>query len=70
MEPGEALGSAAQVAVALAGFSGLVVVFHSESIHDWSAVDKFRLRTLLGNSVLPFALSMIAQLLLTVDPTA
>jgi|SRR5215472_6680522 len=68
MEPGEALGIAAQVAVALAGFAGVVVVFHRESVHEWSPVDKFRLRTLLGNSVLPLAPSLIAQLLLTVEP--
>jgi hypothetical protein len=68
MEPGEALGVATQVAVALAGFAGVVVVFHSESVHEWSPVDKFRLRTLLGNSVLPLILCMIALLLLTVEP--
>jgi hypothetical protein len=68
MEPGEALGTAAQVAVTLAGFAGVVVVFHREAIHEWSPVDKFRLRTLLGNSVLPLALSMIAQVLLMVEP--
>jgi hypothetical protein len=68
MEPGEALGVAAQVAVTLAGFAGVVVVFHSESVHEWSPIDKFRLRTLLGNSVLPLILCMIALLLLTVEP--
>jgi hypothetical protein len=68
MEPGEALSTAAQ-AVALAGFAGLVVVFRRESVHDWSAVDKFRLRLLLTNSILPLALCMIGLLLLTVKPT-
>jgi hypothetical protein len=32
MEPGEALSTAAQIAVALAGFAGVVVAFRSESI--------------------------------------
>ena len=29
---------AAQIAVALAGFAGVVVVFRRESVHDWSAI--------------------------------
>src|SRR6478752_6025448 len=40
MEPGEALGIAAQVAVTLAGFAGVVVVFRRESIHEWSPADR------------------------------
>jgi hypothetical protein len=36
MEPGEALGIAAQIAVALAGFAGVVVVFRREAVHEWS----------------------------------
>jgi hypothetical protein len=58
MEPGEALSTAAQIAVALAGFAGVVVVFRRESIHDWSPIDKVRLRLLLTNSILPLALCM------------
>jgi drug/metabolite transporter (DMT)-like permease len=69
MEPGEALGIAAQIAVALAGFAGVVVVFRRESIHEWSPLDRFRLRSLLTNSILPLGLCMIALLLLTVEPT-
>ena len=40
MEPGEALGIAAQIGVALAGFAGVVVVFRRESVNEWSALDK------------------------------
>jgi drug/metabolite transporter (DMT)-like permease len=69
MEPGEALSTAAQIAVALAGFAGVVVVFRRESVHDWSTIDKFRLRLLLANSILPLGLCMTAQLLLTIEPT-
>ena len=69
MEPGEALGIAAQIAVALAGFAGVVVVFRRESVHNWSTLDKFRLRLLLANSILPLGLCVIALLLLTVQPT-
>jgi hypothetical protein len=67
MEPAEALTTAAQIAVALAGFAGVVVVFRRESVHEWPAVDKFRLRLLLLNSVLPFGLCMLGLLLLTVE---
>jgi len=68
MEPGEALGIAAQIAVALAGFAGVVVVFRRESVHEWSLLDKLRLRLLLANSILPLGLSMIGMLLLTIKP--
>ena len=68
MEPGEALGIAAQIAVALAGFAGVVVVFRRESVHEWSPIDKFRLRLLLMNSVLPLALCMLGLLFLTIKP--
>ena len=69
MEPGEALGTAAQVAVALAGFAGVVVVFRTESVHQWSAVDRFRLRLLLGNSVVPLTLCLFGMLLLILNPS-
>ena len=68
MEPGEALGIAAQIAVALAGFAGVVVVFRREAVHEWSGIDKLRLRLLLANSILPLGLSMIGLLLLAVKP--
>lgn len=68
MEPGEALGITAQIAVALAGFAGVVVVFRRESVHDWSTLDKFRLRLLLANSILPLALCIIALVFLTIEP--
>jgi hypothetical protein len=68
MEPGEALGIAAQIAVALAGFAGVVVVFHREAVHEWSGIDKLRLRPLLANSILPLALSMLGLLLPTIKP--
>jgi len=68
MQPGEALGVAAQVAVTLAGFAGIVVVFRPDSIHQWSPVDKFRLRLLLANSALPLVLALFGMLLLTTNP--
>jgi hypothetical protein len=68
MEPGEALGIAAQIAVALAGFAGVVVVFRRESVHEWSPTDKLRVRLLLANSILPLGLCMMGLLLLTIKP--
>ncbi|HEX8897340.1 MAG TPA: hypothetical protein VF751_01475 [Chthoniobacterales bacterium] len=68
MEPNEALGIAAQVAVALAGFAGVVVVFRPQAIHQWSPVDRFRLRLLLHNSICPLAYALFGMLLLTVKP--
>jgi hypothetical protein len=68
MEPGEALGIAAQIAVALASFAGVVVVFRREAVHEWSGIDKLRLRLLLANSILPLGLCMLGLLLLTIKP--
>ncbi|HEY2139746.1 MAG TPA: hypothetical protein VGH00_06690 [Chthoniobacterales bacterium] len=69
MEPNEALGVAAQVAVTLAGFAGVVVVFRPNSVHEWSSIDRFRLRLLLHNSICPLAYALFGMLLLTMKPT-
>jgi hypothetical protein len=69
MEPNEALGIAAQVAVTLAGFAGVVVVFRPQSLHQWSALDRFRLRLLLHNSICPLAYALFGMFLLTIKPT-
>ena len=68
MQPSEALGIAAQVAVTLAGFAGIVVVFRPDSVHRWSPLDKLRLQLLLINSALPLVESLFGMLLLTLDP--
>jgi hypothetical protein len=68
MEPGEALSTAAQVAVTLAGFAGIVVVFRPDSVHRWSAIDRFRLQLLLTNSALPLAEALFGMLMLSIDP--
>jgi hypothetical protein len=68
MQPSEALGIAAQVAVTLAGFAGVVVVFRPESTHHWSALDRFRLHLLLTNSIYPLGFSIFGMLLLTINP--
>jgi|SRR5215472_3042952 len=64
----EVLSTAAQIAVALAGFAGVVVVFRRGSVHEWSPLDKFRLRLLLSNSVLPLAYALFAMFLLAMKP--
>ena len=69
MEPAEALSTAAQLALALAGFAGVVVAFRSKSLHDWSALDKFRLWLLLGNALVPLFACLFGMLLLTIKPT-
>ena len=67
MQPSEALSVAAQIAVTLAGFAGVVVAFRSGAVHEWSKMDRFRLEILLSNSVLPFVLSIFAMVLLNTN---
>jgi hypothetical protein len=69
MQPSEALGVAAQVAVTLAGFAGIVVVFRPQSVHKWSALDRLRLSLLLLNSAMPLGFALFGMLLLCVEPT-
>jgi hypothetical protein len=64
MEPSEALSTTALVAVTLAGFTGVVVVFGGGSLHQWARVDRFRLQLLLTFSLLPLGLSLVGLLLL------
>lgn len=68
MEPGDALSTAAQIAVALAGFAGAVVAFRRGSLHDWPQLDKYRLWLLLGNSIAPLCCCLVGLLLLTIEP--
>ncbi|MDQ6911756.1 MAG: hypothetical protein M3119_03530 [Verrucomicrobiota bacterium] len=68
MEPGEALPAAAQIAVALAGFAGVVVAFRSRQLHEWSILDKYRLWLLLSNALTPLFACLFGMLLLTIKP--
>jgi hypothetical protein len=47
----DTLLTTAEVAVALAGFSGVVVVLGRPSLSDWTPVDVLRLQVLLGVSL-------------------
>jgi hypothetical protein len=67
MEPGEALSTAAQIAVALAGFAGVVVAFRSK--YEWSPREQFRLWLLLGNALVPLFDCLFGMLLLAISPT-
>ena len=71
MQPNEALSASAQIAVTLAGFAGVVVAFRNRSVHEWSKIDKFRLRILLMDSGVPFVLSMLGMVLSStaIDPS-
>jgi hypothetical protein len=68
MEPSTALSTSAQIATAIAGFAGVVATFRNESVHHWSQIQKFWLRLLLINSLLPLAFSMVGLLFLSVAP--
>jgi len=66
MEPNTALSVSAQIAVAIAGFAGVVAAFRNDSVHDWGQVEAFWLRLLLVNSILPLAFSMFGLFVLSV----
>lgn len=68
MEPSTALSTSAQIAVAITGFAGVVVVFRTESVHDWGLVERFWLRLLLLNSILPLTFSMVGLFCLATTP--
>jgi hypothetical protein len=65
MDPTTALSVSAQIAVAIAGFAGVVAAFRNDSVHDWGPVEKFWLRLLLINSILPLVFSMVGLFLLS-----
>jgi hypothetical protein len=69
MEPSAALSTSAQIATAIAGFAGVVATFRNESVHNWGQIQKFWLRLLLINSLLPLAFSMVGLLFLAAAPT-
>lgn len=66
MEPSTALIATAQVGVAVAGFAGVVAMFRGKAVHEWGPVQKFWLRLLLLNSILPFVFSLFGLFCLAV----
>jgi hypothetical protein len=67
LAPSEALGLAAQVAVALAGFAGIVAAFGRGPIQEWPPAARLRLKFLLATGLLPLAWSLFG-LMLMVSP--
>ncbi len=70
MEPGTSLVASAQISVAISGFAGIVASFRNESVHKWSVVERFWLRLLLLNSILPLASAMFGLFVLAVAPVS
>jgi hypothetical protein len=66
-DPADMLGAAAQVAVTLAGFAGVVVMFGSGALHEWAPVDRFRLRLMLTAASISLAFCLAGLLLLAAD---
>jgi hypothetical protein len=68
MEPAEALSAAAQMAVAQAGFAGVVVAFRHGTLQEWPPMDKLRMRFRLCESVIPLISCLFGMALLTMKP--
>jgi small-conductance mechanosensitive channel len=67
MEPADALSRGAQIAVAFAGLTGVVLMRRGATIHTWPKADKFRLKLLLSTTLLPLVLCLVGLLLLGVN---
>ena len=65
MGAAEALGNAAQIAVTIAGFTGVAVVLGSGPVHQWPKVDRFRLAFLLAQSIFALGFCLIGLLFLS-----
>lgn len=65
MELVELLIGIAEIAIALAGFTGVVVAFGSRSVGSWHPGDRLRLAFLLEASLTAAAFALIALLLLS-----
>ena len=66
-DPESTLSTIAEIAVALAGFTGVVAVLGSRRDHDWSPEERLQLRTLVETSLtalfLSFAPSVLGQVM-------
>ena len=58
----------AQISLAIAGFAGIVAAYRNESVHEWLEVERFWLRLLLLNSILPFTFSLPGIFFLATAP--
>jgi hypothetical protein len=65
VEPSDALVATIEASIALAGFSGIVVVLGSRSEGEWQSHEDLRLTNLLGASFQAFLVSLLGILLLS-----
>jgi hypothetical protein len=63
MEPFETLSLCAEIAIAITGFSGVVLVFRKQSGGASPESDRFLFRTLFTASLIPLGLIAVAQIL-------
>lgn len=68
MEPDRYFIATAQISLAIAGFAGIVAAYRNESVHEWREVERFWLRLLLLNSILPFTFSLAGIFFLATGP--
>lgn len=59
MELDRYLIATAQISLAMAGFAGVVAAYRNQSDNGWGEVERFWLRLLLLNSILPFSFSLV-----------
>lgn len=65
MDAADLLSKGAQIAVAAAGLSAVVVVRRGSDVHAWPKADKLRLKLLLTTSLFPLALCLLGLMLLS-----
>jgi hypothetical protein len=65
LEPSDALVATIEASIALAGFSGIVVVLGRRSQGEWRPQEELRLINLLGASFQAFVVSLLGILLLS-----
>ena len=59
----------AQISLAMAGFAGVVAAYRDRSDVGWGIVERFWLRLLLFNAILPFSFSLVGVFILVIDPS-
>lgn len=68
MEPDRYLIATAQISLAMAGFAGVVAAYRNQSENGWGDVERFWLRLLLLNAILPFSFSLVGVFILVAGP--
>ena len=69
-DPEATLGLLVEAAIAIAGFSGVVVVFGRRAAGQWSVVERTHILNLLANTSVVLFLSLVGLLLLHADIAA